>query len=359
MGIVAYAFLANTRPTRNRPTDEHRFQIKYGSKDGRLHGLWQDPFGIYTTICLGVNPEQGFFVGVDPVLNSPTLFFISKEFKQRHVDEILSRGWYAWERLVRARRRKAIPDRDLSLLDALEEEEGFENGHEVLVGGTPEHFLRYVLFERDALGEDQGHRQLLAEQYPLAKPTGLSVGWNGASSLLAPTRLHDLERELELGAKEILEMISKAPRLKMAVRGWVAEQHFRMLLEALPEVRAVTPIEADGRPDFEVTLRGTRRPVLVECKNVLRVTDATGNPRLDFMRTRASKNDPCSRYYSAREFDVVAACLHARTETWEFAARRTSDMQPHPKCAGKLNHRVVVDSEWEREIGNVLIAACA
>ncbi|MCG6897660.1 MAG: hypothetical protein LJE60_11225 [Thiocapsa sp.] len=56
MGILAYAFLANARATRNRPCDEHRFQLKYGSKDGQLHELWQDPFQLYTTLLFGINP---------------------------------------------------------------------------------------------------------------------------------------------------------------------------------------------------------------------------------------------------------------------------------------------------------------
>lgn len=65
MGILAYAFLANARATRNRPCDEHRFQLKYGSKDGQLHELWQDPFQLYTTLLFGINPERGVFVGAD------------------------------------------------------------------------------------------------------------------------------------------------------------------------------------------------------------------------------------------------------------------------------------------------------
>src|SRR5688572_21543168 len=44
MGIIAYAFLATFTPTKNRPEDEHSFQVKYGAKDGRLHELWQDPY---------------------------------------------------------------------------------------------------------------------------------------------------------------------------------------------------------------------------------------------------------------------------------------------------------------------------
>lgn len=46
VGILAYAFLANSKLTKNRPSDEHRFQLKYGSRDGQLHDLWQDPFGL-------------------------------------------------------------------------------------------------------------------------------------------------------------------------------------------------------------------------------------------------------------------------------------------------------------------------
>src|SRR5438105_3091049 len=98
MGIIAYAFTANTRPTKNRPSDEHRFQLKYGSKDGAGHNLWQDPFLLYTTLLVGIDAERGIFVGFDPVLHSPTKFFISLEFKRHHVEHIASDGWSWWER---------------------------------------------------------------------------------------------------------------------------------------------------------------------------------------------------------------------------------------------------------------------
>ena len=57
LGILCYAFLANQVQTTNRPDDEHRFQVKYGSKDGKLHRLWRDPFGLYTTLFVGINPH--------------------------------------------------------------------------------------------------------------------------------------------------------------------------------------------------------------------------------------------------------------------------------------------------------------
>jgi hypothetical protein len=95
------------------------------------------------------------------------------------------------------------------------------------------------------------------------------------------------------------------------------------------------------------------------CKNVLRVSDAQKRPRLDFMKTRASLTDPCSRYYKPEDFQVVAACLHARTERWEFEAHCTATMQPHRRCPGRLNHRVVIDETWSRDLESVLREAAA
>lgn len=57
MGI-AYAFRATFTPTRKRPVDEHSFQVKYGSREGRFHSIWTDPYGLYTTLVCGINPEQ-------------------------------------------------------------------------------------------------------------------------------------------------------------------------------------------------------------------------------------------------------------------------------------------------------------
>ncbi len=98
LGIIAYAFTANSRPTRNRPVGEHRFQLKYGSKEGGEHELWQDPFLLYTTLLVGIDAERDIFVGFDPVLHSPTKFFISLEFKREHVDHVIADGWSWWER---------------------------------------------------------------------------------------------------------------------------------------------------------------------------------------------------------------------------------------------------------------------
>lgn len=87
MGVVAYAFLATRTPTRNRPADERSFQIKYGSKlKDNSHRLWIDQHGLYTTLLIGIDPREGFFVAADPAAHNPTKFFIRLEFKDEHAE---------------------------------------------------------------------------------------------------------------------------------------------------------------------------------------------------------------------------------------------------------------------------------
>jgi len=333
MGIIAYAFFANQKLTVNRPGDEYRFQLKYGDKqDKNLHELWQDPYGLYTTILVGISPTERFFVGFDPVLHSPTKHYISLEFKRSFVEEISQTGW-SW----RERERRS----------------GSEEPVEVIVGGTIHSFLDFIRFEREARGEDQGHRALLAER------RGVVV----SASTVATTDVrpdaayvHQLAREFEMSEAAVLDLIAGASRLKMAVRGWVAEQH---LVERLREVEGISDcerIEAENSPDIRLRFEGSDL-LYVECKNVLRTARKDGAARVDFQRTRASKADPCSRYYSPDDFDVLAACLHAQTERWEYSFALTRELAEHKKCPGRLSSNVVVDARWREDIRGILGAA--
>lgn len=330
MGIIAYAFFANERLTRNRPGDEYRLQVKYGGKQSHnVHHLWQDPYGLYTTLLVGISPGARFFVGFDPVLHSPTKHFISLEFKASFVEEIQKTGW-AW----RERERKS----------------GSEEPVEIIVGGTASAFLDYIRFEREARGEDQGHRAMLAEHRGIVVPAPTV-----ATAPLPPKSayVHQLAREFEMSEAAVLDLIAGASRLKMAVRGWVAEQH---LVEQLREIGGITDcerIEAENSPDIQLRFEGSDL-LYVECKNVLRTPTKDGAPRVDFQRTRASKADPCSRYYSPDEFDVLAACLHARSERWEYSFALTRALDAHRKCAGKLSSNVVVDARWRDDIRGIL-----
>jgi len=329
MGIVAYAFLANSKPTKNRPADEHRFQIKYGSKDGKLHPLWQDPYELYTTLFLGINPDLGLFVGADPILHSPTRFFISLEFKQTHADEILSRGWYAWERIKRDQHHNDYPV-------------------EVLVGGTKASFLRFIRLERAAKGIDPGHRQLLADKLDIERLKAPTLAGEVSQAIAGIEVPHAMTEELQLSHTEILDLIASAPRLKMAVRGWVAEVHLKEQLERVPGVEECERPEKEGGADLLVRYRGSR-PLEIECKNVLRQRTAEGIIRLDLQRTRASKGDPCSRFYSRDDFDLVAACLHSCTERWEFRYALTCELDLHRACPKKLSNNVRINGRWRAD----------
>jgi len=334
MGIVAYAFLANSELTKNRPADEHRFQIKYGSKDGRYHELWQDPFELYTTLFLGINLDDDFFVAADPVLHSPTRFFISLEFKERDAQAILDQGWASWERIKRDQRHNEYP-------------------REILVGGTKAQFLQLIRFERVGKALDPGHRQLLAEKIAerpeILRPKVVADVTRTIDSSVP----HAVAEEFELSEPQILDLIQSAPRLKMAVRGWVAEVHLRDELSLVPGVEDCVRIEEEGGADLRLRYRGSRL-LEVECKNVLRQRMADGTIRLDFQRTRASKGDPCSRFYAPEDFDLVAACLHSCTEEWEFRYAPTRGLDPHKNCPGKLSNLVRIDQRWIEDAARVL-----
>jgi hypothetical protein len=343
MGIIAYAFFANESPTKvNRPQDERSFQIKYGPNDKQLHTLYQDPLGLYTTLLLGIDTKEGFFVAADPEVHNPTRFFIRLEFKQRHANAILRDGWHAWERESRGRKDLQPGERLFSF--------------ETLVGGTRDSFLDLVRFERAAQGLSPGDRQLLAERpqfYTAATPDA-----NGASAALSGAAIHPLVVEFALDPGQILELIAGARRLKMAVRGWVAEEKLREVLSRTNGVTDCERLDEEGGADLRLRWQGGP-PLLVECKNVARKTNAKGLAKIDFQRTRASKSDPCSRYYAPTDFNIVAGCLHAVTEDWEFRYVVPELLNPRPDCPGKLDNKVLIDERWTVDAGQAFKAAYA
>jgi hypothetical protein len=345
MGIVAYAFLANESPTKvNRPDDERSFQITYGPDDKALHELWQDPLGLYTTLLVGIDPAEGFFVAADPEVHNPTRFFIRLEFKERHAQAIRRDGWHAWERASRGPRHLMPGERLYSF--------------ETLVGGTRDTFLDLVRFERAAHGLSPGDRQLLAERPQLFSGSVAGADVATLSQLQAKGTIHPLASELELTPDQILELIAGARRLKMAVRGWVAEEKLREALAALPGVAECERLDQEASGDIRLRWRGGP-PLLVECKNVMRKTNAAGHPKIDFQRTRASKADPCSRYYAPTDFDVLAGCLHAVTEHWEFRYIDPHVLEPRQGCPGKLDNRLIVDERWMDQAAAAFDAAYA
>lgn len=335
LDLVCYAFTANKYTQRGRPENEHRFQVKYGGSFHEYHELYIDPQGCKITLFLGVGIDEdaGIFVACDPAMHSPTWFSRSIEFKARDIEQVRSTGWHGWEReRSDARRKRAMP------MESLETE--------ILLGFTPEHFLRYVQLERIATGMDPGERLLLIDQ--IAPSTGTP------SPPSHQQVKHELEQELGYGAREILDLIGGRFRLRAAARGAAAESHLQAQIRALRGITRVSGIDEDARPDLEVVYRD-RGPLYIECKNVLRRPTASGAPRVDFQKTRASKGDPCSRYYRPEQFHILAACLHPVTGRWEYRFRETRTMDPHPSCPGHLSHRVVVEgSLWATSLDDIL-----
>lgn len=319
-GVLAYAFLANSKPTKNRPDDEHRFQIKYGSNLKGILEVAVDPSGLVTTIFLGIDLERRIFVAADPLMNTPSPMSRSVEFKAEHAERILDQGWLAWERDRRPGKSRNRPTYEL--------DEDVRT--ETLVGGRQERLLDLIVLERIALGLDPGERHLVADMLK-ERPVPTSFS----------SEAHGLLTELDVEPNALLDLIDGASRLKMAVRGWVAEAHLEEQLSAVPGVSDCRRLEGDGMPDISLRWRGGA-PILIECKNTLRETYADGRPKVDFQRTRASKGDPCSRYYSPSDFQVLAACLHAVTERWEFRFALTDELPLHRTCIGRIASAVAV-----------------
>ncbi len=330
LDLVCYAFTANKYRQGGRPADEHRFQIKYGSEFDRYHTLFIDPSRRKVTLMFGVHLELNLFIAVDPRMHTPTWFSSSVEFKTENLEEAERKHWHGWERERSDARRKVVRP-----------EESLET--ETVIGLRPDQFLRYVEFERVASGLECGERLLLSDRIERSLASG--------EVFVPGVKPHPLELQLGLPAPQILDVISGAFRLAAAVRGGVAEHHLERHLRQLPGVRHVRHIIEDGKPDFEVEYR--KKPFLIECKNVLARTQQ-GLPKVDFQKTRASKADPCSRYYKPTQFQVLAACLHPITQQWEFRFAPTSALEQHKKCTGRLASKVLVQQAWPSDLRAVL-----
>jgi len=336
-GILVYAFLANTNPTRNRPEDEHRFQIKYGKDLKSVLDVAVDPHGLITTVMVGINPERGIFVAADPLINTPAPMSRSVEFKSANVEEIRDKGWAAWERDRRPAKTRS------RRVFRLEE----DMRTEVLVGGVQDRFLDLILLERLAQGLDPGERHLLADKLATMQ-----------SRARAESFSHALLDELGVAPEALFDLIQGASRLKMAVRGWVAEAHLETRLSGIEGVTECKRIEAEGQPDISLRWKGSA-PILIECKNTLRQTYADGRPKVDFQRTRASKSDPCSRYYAPSDFPILAACLHAITERWEFQYALTAELPEHRNCEGRIANMLPVGQPFFSESPQALFDKCS
>lgn len=333
LDLVCYAFTANKYRQGERPSDEHRFQVKYGSDFKRYHSLYLDPTGKAVTLFFGIHFEHELFVAVDPLAHNPTWFSKSIEFKDEHVAQINKRGWYGWERpRVKRGRRK------IELVD--DGDESFTT--EAVLGFKPKHFVRYIELERGVYGLPSSERLAFVE------------GSSPAKQPRVYSREHALEDTFDLPVKQILDLISSKRRVMMNVMGSIAEVHLHNYLRTVKGLTKIIQTDRDAPPDFEVTFR--RQTYGIECKNLLR---RPGRHKVDFQRTRAPKSDPCGRYYSPTSFDLLAACMQPVTKRWNFQFCPTRALRQHEKCKGRISPNIYLDEakEWTSDVLEALGSA--
>ena len=326
VGLLVYPFRATHREIRNRPTDEHRLQIRYGNEESWAgdHPVGRNIAGVDTTLVLGVHAEAGVFIGLDPFLYDPLPMGISVELKERDVAAAQGTGWYVFERDNRGGRRREDPRAPMGL--------------ETVVVFRPERLLDYVRLERQAadLGLDPPLRFAVAQG---ASVPGTAERRPGVFSL------HVLEEEFDLSSAEILKIISTRNRLAVAVRGGVAEHHLERALAADPAVAHVRRIDEDAMPDFRVRMTNGRE-LLVECKNASPKAYSDGTLKVEVQKTRASKGDPASRLYRIDQFGVVAACLYSPTREWIFRFQRTERLARDSTFLDRLAPMQRIGKDW-------------
>lgn len=359
--LVCYAFTANKYKQKNRPKGEHRFQVKYGSDFHRSHDLFIDPTRRKITLFFGVHDRLKLFIAADPAMHNPTWFSSSVEFKQHHLEKALDSGWYGWERHRVARGRRRVtptlsvknPEKALRLEQKERREAETDLRNEVLLAFRPEQFLTYAGLERMATGLDPGERLLLIRSMlPQVK--------KARRGYVSPKEMeHLLLKQFEISASDLLDLINENLRLRTAVRGGVAEFHLERALRSTSGIVNVIRVKEDGTPDFEVTFRG--RVFRIECKNV-GPDLVRGLPSVDFQKTRAAKGDPCTRYYQRSQFEVLAACIHPITKSWEFRFRATKELplrgevsrkrktKTSQDCPDRLSEHVFVEETWDRDL---------
>lgn len=330
IGMLIYPFRITHNKIRNRPDDEVRGQLRYGSEESwrREHPVSRDIAGVDVTMILGIDTDAGVILGLDANLWDPLPMGISFYAKTAEVEQAQAVGWHVWEKINRGGTKRKDARSPTNL--------------ETVVAFTPNRLIDYARLERRSTS--------LRLDPPLRFATATSMVDRALPE--EPQARHVLEEQFALSSEQILDIIGGRNRLSVAVRGGVAEFHLEQQLANAPGVASVNRLDVDAMHDFDVTLDdGTF--LRVECKNASPKTSADGRFKVEVQKTRASKGDPASRFYQVNGFDVVAACLYSPTRRWEFRFGRTADMARHKSFPDRLAPIQPVTNDWVDSITTI------
>lgn len=323
IGMLVYPFRITHNTIRNRPDDEVRGQLRYGSEENwkREHAVGRDVAGVDVTIIVGIDLNAGVILGLDANLWDPLPMGISFYAKKAEIDRVQERGWHVWEKVNRGGNKRTAARSPTNL--------------ETVVAFTPDRLIDYARLERRATS------------LRLDPPLRFAAATSMADRVLPyePQRRHVLEEQFALTSEQILDIIGGRNRLSVAVRGGVAEYHLEQQLTGAPGIASVKRLDVDAMHDFDVTLDdGTL--LRVECKNASPKTTASGRFKVEVQKTRASKGDAASRFYPVDGFDVVAACLFSPTGRWDFGFGRTAEMARHKDFGDRVAPIQPITDDW-------------
>ena len=172
---------------------------------------------------------------------------------------------------------------------------------------------------------------------------------------------HQLEKDFNAPAKDILDAIKYGFRAQVDVKGKLAELYlFRILkkLESEGKISNVEWIDVDGKPDFYITI--DNKKVKIECKNLRNETFKKPAPayKVEIQKTRNSKDGTNTRSYRVDYFDVLAVCTFNQTKKWEFLFIKASDLEVVDSNLNllKIMQRVPmeINDPWKKDIMNIL-----
>lgn len=332
IGMLIYPFRVTRNIIRNRPSDEVRGQLRYGSEPNwnRIHPVGRDMAGVDVTLVVGIDIHDGVLLGLDANLWDPLPMGISFYAKFTEIEHAQRTGWHVWEKVNRGGTKREAPRSPTHL--------------ETIVAFRPHRLIDYARLERRAtlLGLDPALRFSTASDMAAE-----DFSRNGLD------HRHVLEDQFALTSAQILDIISGRNRLAVAVRGGVAEHHLENYLQRHPAVSEIERLDADALHDFNVILNSGEH-LRIECKNASPKLSARGEFKVEVQKTRASKGDPASRFYSASSFDVVAACVYSATGRWEFRFGRTSTMHKHKHFSDRLAPIQTISSKWANDLTGLI-----